>query len=181
MVLALLGCRLSSLLPGGDEEVATLPTATPQPTDTPEPTQPPEPSDVAVPGDQAEAERKREEQMASLEEHVAYLDGKLTSLLQAVEDDQDWTAWSSAWNEDLEEQKEAFRQQFGANISAYTGHCQLAFFHVAEAYADTFIVWQRYDGYISGQRDGTELEQTTDDLRALLEEAQAEIAACRES
>ena len=135
-----------------------------------------------VPGDQPEGRGDREEHMAFLEDHLAYLDGRLAALLEAAEDETlDWTAWSRAWNDDLEEHEDALREQFGASISEYTGHCQLAFFHVAEAYADIFLLWQRYDGVITDQRDGTELERRTEDVRTLLEDAQAEIAACRES
>ena len=134
-----------------------------------------------VPGDQPEGRGDREEHMAFLEDHLAYLDGKLAALLEAAEDETlDWTAWSTAWNEDLEQHKEAFRETFGANINEYTGHCQLAFFHVAEAYADIFLLWQRYNGFITGQRDGAELDASTEAFRHLLDEAQAEIAACRE-
>ena len=134
-----------------------------------------------VPAGQPEGWGEREEHMAFLEDHLAYLEGKLAGLLEAAEDETlDWRAWSTAWNEDLEQHKEAFREAFGANISEYTGHCQLAFFHVAEAYADIFLLWQRYNGFITGQRDGAELDASTEAFRHLLDEAQAEIAACRE-
>jgi len=134
-----------------------------------------------VAGDQEETQRLKEQELSSLQIHLTYLNDKFDLLDKAKgKDELEWTGWSREWNTDLQEHRETFNQEFGANISQYKGYCRSAFLDIGIAYGDIFILWQSYDDFVMGKIAESELDTRIAGLRALLDEAQAAITICQE-
>jgi hypothetical protein len=135
-----------------------------------------------VEGDQGETQRLKEQELSSMQNHLTYLNNKLDSLEQAKgKDIADWTGWSREWNTDLQEHREIFIQEFGANINEYKGYCRNAFLDIGTAYGDIFILWQSYDDFVEGKLAESDLQTRIADLRTLLDEAGTSITMCQEN
>ena len=135
-----------------------------------------------VEGDQEETQRLKEQELLSMQAHLTYLNDKLDSLDQAKDKDiADWTGWSREWNIDLQEHRETFDQEFGANINEYKGYCRNAFLDIGIAYGDIFILWQSYDDFVEGELTESELQTWVANLRTLLDEAEIALTTCQEN
>jgi len=134
-----------------------------------------------VEGNQGETQRLKEQEISSMQIHLAYLSDKLDSLDQAKDKDiAEWTGWSREWNIDLQEHRETFDQEFGANINEYNGYCRNAFWDIGIAYGDIFILWQSYDDFVEGELAESELQTRVTDLRTSLDEAEIALTTCQE-
>lgn len=135
-----------------------------------------------VEGDQEETQRLKEQELASLQIHLTYLNDKFDLLDQAKGKDKlEWTSWSREWNIDLQEHGETFDQEFGANINQYRGYCRSAFLDIGVVYGDIFILWQGYDDFVEGKIAESELSNRIASLKDLLDKAQIAITTCQEN
>lgn len=128
-----------------------------------------------------ELKELKEQELTSLQEHLSYLEDKLTQLEQAKSmDELQWTSWSREWNTDLREHKESYTQEFGANINEYKGYCRNAFLDIGIGYGDILILWKSHDDLLENQITEDELDTRKAELRTLLDEAHTALTTCWE-
>jgi hypothetical protein len=139
--------------------------------------------DVAftIEGDVGAADAARAAELDALSEQINYLQGKAEVLEQAKSKTvDDWTAWIREWNIDLSAHRDAYSEEFGANINEYTGSCESAFFNIAVAYGHTVNLWLAYDDYITSDGSETEIDEWKSIFWDYLTEAETAITNCRD-